>query len=537
MMSDGSLLEMTDKAWSLVEANRLAEARSLFKNICGIDGNDPETWMMLGSLHAEFLDMPDAMLCLQKSIELDPVYPDAHLNLAKVLIKQNQIEEAHAHCKIAIENDPSYADAWQLLGGIQERLGDFVEAEISSRKAIEIVPGSAPCHANLALALWKQNRLQEAVESFLRALQLDSRLVVAWMQLAAVYAHLRVYEEAERCYRKVIEIEPGRGEAYGQLGDLFIKQNRKDEAINVFHKSLQIKSDDAGVYFQLGWAYQSKKQWDDAIVSFQEAVRLAPDNVNAYFGLAAACLEKGMNEVALGYFQQALRLDPDNDEIRFHVAQLSGASLPNTAPAGYVRRLFDDYAEHFDSHLVGELAYKGPELIHAAVMAVLGSDFKKKDILDLGCGTGLCAPLFKERALTLSGVDLSEKMIEAARRRGLYDHLTVGDITAALEGVNEVHDLIIAADVFIYVGELKRVFELCSTALRGSGLFSFTAEAAKNEMASFVLEPSGRYSHSRRYLNQLAQSSGLHVECMENSVLRMDRGMPIHGFTVVMRRP
>ncbi|OHE58523.1 MAG: hypothetical protein A2X71_02320 [Thiobacillus sp. GWE1_62_9] len=528
---------MSDRAWALVDANRLAEARSLFKMICEMGEHDPESWMMLGALHAEFLDMKDAMSCLQKSIELDPSYPDAHLNLAKILVKQSKIDEAYAHCKIAVDNDPCYTDAWQLLGGIQEKLGDFVEAEISSRRAIELIPDNVSCHANLALVLWKQGKLQEAVESYQRALQIDSRLVVAWMQLAAVYSHLNAYPEAEQCYRKVIEIEPLRGEAYGQLGDLLIKQKRKDEAIEAFRKALHIKSDDAGVHLQLGWAYQSKRQWDDAIVSFQEAFRLAPDNVNACFGLAAAYLEKGMDGVALGYFQQALRLDPDNDEIRFHVAQLSGATQPSTAPAGYVRRLFDDYAERFDSHLVGELSYKGPELIHAAVMDVLGSDFEKKDILDLGCGTGLCAPLFKERALKLSGVDLSEMMVDAARRRGLYDHLTLGDITVALEGVNEAYDLIIAADVFIYVGELERVFELCSTALRRSGLFSFTAEAAQDEMASFVLETSGRYSHSKRYLNQLAQSFGLDMECMRNSVLRMDRGMPINGFTVVMRRP
>jgi predicted TPR repeat methyltransferase len=357
------------------------------------------------------------------------------------------------------------------------------------------------------------------------------------MQLAAVYSHLNAYPEAERCYRKAIEIAPERGEAYGQLGDLLIKQKRKDEAIEAFREALQIKSDDAGVHLQLGWAYQSKRQWDDAIASFQQAFRLAPDNVNACFGLAAAYLEKGMEEVALEHFQHALRLDPDNDEIRFHIAQLAGTSLPNTAPGGYVRRLFDDYAERFDSHLVGELSYKAPELIHAAVGEVLGSVNRRMDILDLGCGTGLCAPLFKEQALRLSGIDLSEKMVEAARRRGLYDHLIVGDISVALEGVDEVHDLIIAADVFIYVGELDRVFELSSKALKRSGLFAFSVEAAKDEMADFALESSGRYSHTKRYLNALAQASGLEVSIMRNGVLRRDRGSPINGYIVVMQRP
>jgi predicted TPR repeat methyltransferase len=182
-------------------------------------------------------------------------------------------------------------------------------------------------------------------------------------------------------------------------------------------------------------------------------------------------------------------------------------------------------------------SYQGPELIHAAVKEVLGSAGKRMDILDLGCGTGLCAPLFREQALKLSGVDLSEKMVDVARRRNLYDHLLVGDIAVALEGMNEEYDLIIAADVFIYVGDLERVFELCVRTLRRSGLLAFTIEAAKNEAAGYVLETSGRYSHTTQYVRALAQSSGLEISMMKNGVLRMDRGNPIHGYVVALRLP
>ncbi|MEQ1663467.1 MAG: tetratricopeptide repeat protein [Thiobacillus sp.] len=535
-MSDEIIPDLSDQAWSLVDSGRLEEARALFKKICEISGDDPESWMMLGSLHAEFLDMQDATSCLEKSIELDPSYPDAHLNLAKILVNQDQVAEAYTHCKVAVDNDPAYADAWQLLAGIQEKLGDFLGSEASSRKAVELTPDNASCHANLALSLWKQNKLQESVRCYQRALQLDARLVAAWMQLAAVYTQLGAYPDAEQCFRKSIEIAPGRAEAYGQLGDLLIKQKRKDEAIAAFRKALQIKTDDAGVYLQLGWAYQSRKEWDDAMVSFQEAFRLAPDNVNACFGIAAVYLEMGMGKVALEHFEQALQLDPGNEEIQFHIAQLSGARLLNTAPAGYVRKLFDEYADRFDSHLVGELSYKGPELIEEALGEVGGTDTVWTDVLDLGCGTGLCALLFKERALKLSGVDLSEKMIEVAKRRNLYDQLTVGDITVVLEGLNQVHDLIIAADVFVYVGELKRVFELSSAALKRSGLFAFTVEAAKDEAVDYVLQPTGRYAHSKHYIKELAQAFGFVVEMMRDAVLRTDRGVPIHSYTVVMRR-
>lgn len=299
---------------------------------------------------------------------------------------------------------------------------------------------------------------------------------------------------------------------------------------------LPVKNDDAGIYLKSGCVSQSKQQWDAAIHSFQKALDLEPGNVSALYGLGAVYGERGQHEQAIKYFKQYLEIIPDNEQVKFHIARLEGTSLP-APPAEYVRNLFDQYAQHFDLHLVTALSYKGPELIYAAVMDVLDSKNVKMDILDLGCGTGLCATLFKELAYKLSGIDLSQKMLEVAKRRGLYDHLEVGDITAALEGLNEVHDLVLAADVFIYVGDLKRVFELCSMALKRSGLFAFTIEAAKDEMADYVLEPSGRYSHSKRYLNELAQSSGLEVCIIKNGVLRVDHGDPISGYVVVVRRP
>ena len=535
IMSNINLSALSEQAWSLVETNQLVEARSLFKQICEIDESDPEAWMMLGALHAEFSEDEEAISCLDKALELDPTYPDAHFNLAKLLVKQRHIKEAQNHCQIALNNDPAYAAAWQLLGVIQEILGNITDSEICSRKAIALVPGDAISHANLALALWKQDRLQESVQSYRRSLDLNPQQADIWIQLAAVYSHLHMFTEAEHCYQKVIGIDPGKYEAYELLGDILSKQGKIKEEIDIFRKALRIKPDNAGIHLRLGYALQALKQWDAATAAFQEVIRLAPENAKAYFGLGAVYEAKGMKQEEIECFQHALSLDPENDQYQFHVARLTGATVP-TAPADYVRDLFDACAENFDAVLVGQLAYKTPELIHRAVIELTGTVNKELDVLDLGCGTGLCAPLFKPLAHNLSGIDLSEKMVEIARRLNVYDHLMVGDISKALEGLNEVHDLIIAADVFVYIGELARVFELCSTALKSSGLFAFSVEATKDELADFVLGPAGRYSHSRQYLTTLALSSGLEVSTIQNAVLRMESGNPVNGYIVVMRR-
>lgn len=535
-MSNLNLPALSEHAWSLIEANKLVEARSLFEKICEISENNPEPWMMLGSLHAEFSEDNKAILCLEKAINLDPLYPDAHFSLAKIWVKKNRIEDAQYHCQIAIDSDQTYIDAWQLLGVIQEKLGNYTESETCVRRAIELAPTDAAAHANLALVLWKQKRLLESGQSYQRSLDLDPQQVDVWLQLAAVYTHQGTYVEAETCYRNAIGISPENFAAYERLGDILSRLNRREEAIDTFRKASRIKPDNSGVRLRLGWEMHALKQWDGATAAFQEIIRLIPENAEAYFGLGAIYGDRGMKQEEIEYYKHALRFDPENDQYQYHIARLTGGTAPTTPPVDYIRNLFDAYAENFDAHLVGELSYKAPGLIHKAVMELVGTAGEKMDVLDLGCGTGLCAPLFRPLAHHLSGIDLSERMIDVARKLKLYDRLMVGDISVALEALNEAHDLIIAADVFVYVGELTRVFELCAASLKRSGLFVFTVEAAKDEIADYVLESSGRYSHSKQYLRKLADSYGLRISSIQNAVLRMDRGFPIIGYVVVMRR-
>lgn len=535
-MSNINLPAISDRAWSLVGANQLVEARALFKEICEIDKSDAEAWMMLGSLHAEFSEDAEAISCLEKALELDAAYPDAHFNLAKVLLKQRHIEEAKEHCRTAVNNDPAYAAAWQLMGVIQEILGNFANSETCSRRAIELVPNDAVSHANLALALWKQGKLQESVQDYQRSLALNPRQVEIWFQLASVYTHLHLLAEAEHCYQKAIGINPESLEAYERLGDILSRLGKIEGEIDILRKALQIKPDNVGILLRLGNALHAQRQWDAATISFRDAIKLAPENAAAYFGLGAVFGARGMKQEEIAHFKQALALDPENDQYQFHVARVTGVTAPITAPVDYVRTLFDAFAENFDAHLVGQLSYKTPELVYKAVMAQIGTVNKEMDVLDLGCGTGLCAPLFRPLAHNLTGIDLSERMVDVARKLDLYDRLIVDDISGALEGRKEVHDLVIAADVFVYVGELSRVFELCSVALKKSGLFAFSVEAAKDQMADFVLEPTGRYSHSRQYLGKLAQSFGLEVCTIQDAVLRTEAGNPVNGYVVVMKR-
>jgi len=156
-------------------------------------------------------------------------------------------------------------------------------------------------------------------------------------------------------------------------------------------------------------------------------------------------------------------------------------------------------------------------------------------VLDLGCGTGLCGPLFRPLAATLAGVDLSPAMIDKARRRGVYDRLEVGDLVTALRRAPGAADLLVAADVLVYVGDLAPVLSAAAAALRPGGLFAFSVE--EHSGAGFTLLPTRRYAHSAEYVNSEAARVGLEVIHLHGAIARTENGRDVPALIIILRRP
>jgi predicted TPR repeat methyltransferase len=248
-------------------------------------------------------------------------------------------------------------------------------------------------------------------------------------------------------------------------------------------------------------------------------------------------LELGRREAALECFRRKLECNPEDTVARHFVAALSGVN-PDRPPEEYVRQLFDNCAESFDQQLIEGLAYSVPHEVAAAVFAS-SPGAPPWDMLDLGCGTGLVGVEVVKQAKSLVGVDLAPKMIERARERGIYTRLICGDLTAALDG-ESCYDVVIAGDVFVYVGRLDTVVPAVRRALRSGGLFAFTVESAEDVPTLADSEPgywlgaSGRFAHHANYLRQLASSHGFAVRQLQKIRLRLESRRPVMGWLAVL---
>lgn len=271
----------------------------------------------------------------------------------------------------------------------------------------------------------------------------------------------------------------------------------------------------------------------------RQVLELAPGFAAAHALLGRAAAERGAGEEAVAALRQALALEPEDAlGVRLDLARL-GTLAPNEAMTdGYVRALFDDYAPKFDRHLTKNLAYRGPEVIADGLRRACSKrirEYRFGPALDLGCGTGLMAQALQGSCASIEGVDLSPRMLEKAGKTGLYDALHEGELVSFLKSrATGKADLVVAADVFVYMAALDDVFREACRVLGCGGLFAFTVQAHEGE--GFILGGDARYAHSETYLHGLAEAAGFTVVILERVSTREDRGVPVPGFLGVLQR-
>jgi predicted TPR repeat methyltransferase len=271
----------------------------------------------------------------------------------------------------------------------------------------------------------------------------------------------------------------------------------------------------------------------------RQVIELAPDFAPAHALLGRAAGELNLRDEAVSALRRALELEPgDALGVRLDLARLGALPPDEAITDGYVRALFDDYAPKFDRHLTKSLAYRGPELIAAALRRACSKqlrDYRFGKTLDLGCGTGLMAQALEGLCSSLEGVDLSPRMLEKAERTKLYAALHEGELVSFLKGqpTGEA-DLVVAADVFVYMAALDGAFLEAHRVLHREGLFAFTVQAHEGD--GFVLGHDARYSHGETYLRRLADENGFTIVILEPVSTREDRGVPVPGFLVVLQR-
>ncbi|WP_343897733.1 methyltransferase domain-containing protein [Craurococcus roseus] len=390
-------------------------------------------------------------------------------------------------------------------GMARHQAGDLDGAERLYRKAAASRPADADAHNLLGVVARQRGDARAALRHTGRALALQPE--------APVFL-------------------ANHGGALAEAGEL-------REAVGFFRAALRRRPEDPVALRNLGQALAALGDAGSALEPLGRAAALDPDAPEPRLALAHARREVGDAEGAAAAAEAALaRSAPDSAlaaQARFLLAALGRAAVPDRAPTGYVRDLFDGFAERFDADLAGGLGYRTPELL-AATLRDAGAPAGEGRGLDLGCGTGLSGLALAPLVRRLEGLDLSPRMLALARRRGVYAALHQADLLEWLPGHPAAFDLVAAADVLNYLGDLRPALAGIAGALRPGGFAAFSLEAGEgNGGAPFALGATMRYRHDRAHAAALA-AEAFEVVSQSEATLRQERGAPVAGVLMVLRR-
>jgi predicted TPR repeat methyltransferase len=494
---------LLQQAVQLHQQGRLDDAQQLYRQVLGIDARQFDALHLLGVIARQRGQAREAAELIEAALQVDATQARAHCNLGAALQDLGQPERALASYDTALRLDPHYALAWDNRGNTLRRLG----------------------------------RLPEALDAYEHALALRPDYPDAWCHRAIVLHDLGRPADAIASAQRALSARPAWPDALLALGNALQALDRHPEAIEAYDRALA--QDKLGARADLwcarGAALKKSGRLDEALASYDRALLLRPDYALAAHYRANVLRALGRPQEAIAAYRRALDLGADAGEIGFALAALGQGKAPPSAPQAYVKELFDQYAGHFDRHLVDVLGYRTPALLGELLARHGVTAEGRLDVLDLGCGTGLCAPVLRPLARRLTGVDLSEKMLQKARALALYDALEYADIVAWLDGEDAAWDLAVAADVLVYLGDLAPLFARVRAALRSGGLFAFSCESL--DMPGYAITASNRYAHAAAYVETSAHAAGLMLLASEPAALRREHDAAVAGRLFLLRAP
>jgi len=416
--------------------------------------------------------------------------------------------------------------------------GFFDAAEQLYERILAVAPDHPDALHFSALLLYQKGDSARGLERLRRAIALRPDAPGMWSNLGNILLGLHRHDEAGEAYERSARLDPENADLLNNLGVLRRAQKRHGDAEALLRRAVALRPQFADAWNNLGNVLRDQNRLPEAVEVYLHAITVAPQHPDTRKLLAIAYQRLGQREKAEEIYRAWLKEEPDNPFARHYLVACTGIDVPARAPDAYVEAAFDKFAESFDAHLEG-LLYRAPELLADAVAAIYGAPVKQLDVLDAGCGTGLCGPLVTGYARRLVGVDLSGEMLARARSRALYEELHKGELTAFLASAREEYDLIISADTLCYFGELNALAAAAYGALKPGGRLVFTVEALEEaeSSASHRLEGTGRYAHTRAYLDTTFTTSGFVDLRVEAAHLRLEAGRPVLGFVVICRKP
>ncbi len=455
----------------------------------------------LGDQLAKERQWKPALECYKSALKLEPRNLSTLMKLAYTYACSGMILEATKTYKTCLSIDQSNHELLLNIGVMCNTLGNPREAIEHLEKAIEQKRNNPNAHYNLAESYWNINDKINAAKHYQQALEL--------------------YRSAELTPHNLIK-----------MGRSFRHTGNHVPSINCLNEACRLAPNLPGAFIECATSHEETGNSVIASKLYRRALELAPKHTEALSQYAELMAKQGRLDKSSWAYRRLSKLFPEDASISHLLSAISQEKVSGETDENYIKDVFDDYAESFEEHLTKTLAYNTPQQLFELYKPYWNTN--KLMILDLGCGTGLCGPIFKPLAEKLIGIDLSKGMLDQAKIKQVYDELILAELVSVLKKEYQTQDLLIAADVLIYVGELNSIFEASRQALKEKGMLLFSVESTTEK--ELKLDYSGRYQHSKSYIHTLAKKHHFETKEEIDSVLRYENDNPVIGALYLLEK-
>lgn len=537
------------EAYKEHQANHLESAIRTYQQILTIEPDHVQTLHFLGLAQAQFGNTKQAIQCLQKALTIEPNSPSIHNNLGNIYKRNNQILEAINEYEKAIALSSDYAQAYHNLARIYVDQKEYNKALHCYRNALHRRPDFVDAHFDLGLLLLRQQQLEAAQTQFNNVLQLAPDHQQALFYTGVLYLQSNQISEAEKTFKSLLKLNPQDVETLTNLGVLALKQEHPQVAVDFFTQAIALDNNHQEARNNLAATFMHYDRFENALMHYDVLLKNEPHNIEFLYNSGVAQMALGHLNEAISHFEFILDKNPEHfatlnnlaaifirlddkekakqyllravhacpeDKSSQHMlhALNNDETNPKTCPE-YAQNLFDNYALYYEKHVKNQLHYSLPMHIQNLL-----NDFNlmPEKTLDLGCGTGLTGEILREKTHELWGVDISKKMLLQAKEKKIYDHLITSELILFFNENQTPFDLIVAADVLPYFGELDKLFLAVKSHCSILGYFLFSTEISEDK--PWKLQPSARFSHHPDYIRALCKKYGFTILVEKKVVAR-----------------
>ena len=527
----------------LMQAGQFKKLEKLYPKYRKKDIRDADIWRIFAHTHSQKQNFRELAFCCEQILNLSPNDTTTLYNLAATCQNLGDSTRAISHYEKLLSIEPTNPHALLNLVHLYQANQEFIPAARHCKQLL-IQKDDADTRLLYAQILVNLEEYTAAIEQLASVLKNNPKDVKSLFISAQCLYESKRYAEAEKLYQEVIKLEPDNLKAYNNLGRLFDEIGSLDKAEKYYKHALKIDNHVYLTHLNLGKTLAKTDKLDEAVGVLQKAAELQPAHPEIYLSLGKIFNERNESEKAKQYFEKALNADIETfikkpEEfvltVKYYLSAVDNPVEFDDNKKQFIANLFDNYSDTFDKHLVNDLDYTIPEKIGEVLDHYISKPLE--NALDLGCGTGLCCSHIRKHANYIAGIDIAPKMIEKAELTGCYNDLIVGEISEVVANDSKQYDLIVSADVFIYIGDLKMIFSACKEHTNKDGLFIFSTETLnENEPRGYRQYDSGRFKQTVPYLEELAQNNDFevveHIACH----IRKEYGKYVDGYISVLRK-